>query len=87
MYDRSQYNPTDRIDALNRAKNYKANYAYEKQRKPFATEQKPGSGGFQAGRDAQAQRNFDVGTERQRAEQLRPEEGISNDIYSELFKN
>lgn len=86
MYDRSQYNPTDRLNALAKAKSFKASYAYDKKRKPFATEQTPGSGGFQAGSDVQAQRNFDEGSKQERAEALRPEKGISNDIYSKLFE-
>ena len=86
MYDRSQYNPSDRLSALMKAKQYRASELFNQKRKPFATEQKPGSGGFQAGRDVQAQRNFDQGAKQERAEALRPEESISKDIYSELFK-
>jgi len=85
MYDRSQYKPGDRLSALMKAKSYRAAEAYNQKRKPFATEQKPGSGGFQAGRDAQAQRNFDQGSKQERAEALRPEQSISKDIYKELF--
>ena len=85
MYDRSQYNPSDRLGALMKAKQFRANELFNQKRKPFTTEQKPGSGGFQAGRDAQAQRNFDQGAKQERAEALRPEESISKDIYKELF--
>ena len=85
MYDRSQYKPGDRLSALMKAKSFRASEVYNQKRKPFATEQKPGSGGFQAGADAQAQRNFDEGSKQERAEALRPEQSISKDIYKELF--
>ena len=85
MYDRSQYQPGNRLSALRKAKRFRAREVYNEKRKPFATEQKPGSGGFQAGRDVQAQRNFDQGSADRRAESLRPEQGISKELYSELF--
>ena len=86
MYDRSQYKPQERLEALARAKRFKGNLAYRENRKPFATEQSPGTGGFTLGRDAQAQRNFDAGSEKMRAESFRPEKAISNSLYSELFQ-
>ena len=85
MYDRSQYNPSDRLSALMKAKQFRANEVFNQKRKPFATEQKPGSGGFQAGRDAQAARNYQEGAKQERSAALRPEESISKDIYKELF--
>ena len=85
MYDRSQYKPGDRLNALAKAKRFRSREIYNEKRKPFATEQKPGSGGFQAGRDVQAQRNYEQGSEKLRAESMRPEEGISRDLYRELF--
>ena len=73
MYDRSQYNPSGRIGALMKAKAYRANYAYDLKRKPFATEQTPGTGGFTRGLDMQSQRLFDKGSAKERAESFRPE--------------
>ena len=38
-----------RAGALARVKSYKANMAWNSKRRPFATEQKPGTGGFTGG--------------------------------------
>ena len=85
MFDRAQYKPGDRLNALKKAKKFRSREIYNEKRKPFATEQKPGSGGFQAGSIVQAQRNFDEGAQERRSQELRPEDGISKDIYRDLF--
>ena len=53
--------------------------------KPFATEQKPGSGGFQAGRIVQAQRMWDEGKAKDRAESFRPANDLKADVYQDLY--
>ena len=54
--DRQTYKPGGRLGAIAKAKAFKRNWATEKQRKPFATEQKPGSGGFTRGISIQQDR-------------------------------
>ena len=81
---RSQYSPAGRLKALQKVQNFRAQKAYFDKMKPFATEQKPGSGGFQAGRDVQAQRMFDEGVQQDRAESFRPADEIKRDIYQDL---
>ena len=54
--DRSTYQPGPRNRAIARAKAYKARWSASKQRKPFATEQRPGTGGFTQGIARQQQR-------------------------------
>ena len=49
MTDRSTYKPNQRLGAIARAKAFKSSWAAGQQRKPFATEQKPGTGGFTQG--------------------------------------
>ena len=84
MYDRSQYNPMNRLGALQKARAFRANYAYDKKRKPFATEQSPGTGGFTRGLDMQSERLFNVGAAKERAESFRPEKLVSSEIYDKL---
>jgi hypothetical protein len=81
---RSMYNPSKRLGAIAKAKAFKTNWASEKQRKPFATEQKPGTGGFTAGIQRQQNALRLKGQEERRAKSFRPENAISKDIYSEL---
>lgn len=84
MRDRSDYRPNKRMGAIARAKAFKSNWARNQQRKPFATEQKPGTGGFTQGIAKQQQRLREIGQEKRRAESLRPEDSVSNDIYNKL---
>ena len=82
--DRATYQPGPRQGAIARAKSYKAQWAMNSQRKPFATEQKPGTGGFTQGREMQQARLRDQGEKKRRAESFRPENAVSRDIYQEL---
>ena len=82
--DRSSYVPRKRSSAIAKTRAYKARWSSQQQRKPFATEQKPGSGGFVQGRYAQQDRLRAKGNEKRRAESFRPENSISNEIYREL---
>ena len=82
--DRQTYKPNKRLGAIAKAKQFKRNWSSEQQRKPFATEQKPGTGGFTQGIAIQQQRLRDKGAEQRRAESFRPENAVSRDIYKEL---
>jgi len=82
--DRSTYQPGPRNRAIARAKAYKARWSASKQRKPFATEQRPGTGGFTQGIARQQQRLREKGMEERRAKSFRPENSVGADIYREL---
>ena len=84
MADRSSYKPQKRLGAIARAKAFKSSWASQQQRKPFATEQKPGTGGFTQGIARQQERMRIKGMEERRAKSFRPTNAISRDIYSEL---
>lgn len=84
--DRSSYKPNKRLGAIAKAKAFKSSWAKDKQRKQFATEQKPGTGGFTAGIERQQNALRVKGQEERRAKSFRPENAISRDIYSELSK-
>ena len=82
--DRQSYKPGGRLGAIARAKAFKSSWSANQQRKPFATEKKPGSGGFTRGIALQQQRLRDKGAQDRRAKSFRPENAISNDIYTKL---
>ena len=84
MADRSSYKPQKRLGAIARAKAFKSSWASQQKRKPFATEQKPGSGGFKLGSAAIYERQRQEGAKKSRAESFRPENAISRDTYQEL---
>ena len=74
MTDRSSYKPSDRNSAIARVKSYKAFNSFQAKKKPFATEQKPGTGGFTGGIWQQQMRKMNAADARERAESFRPEE-------------
>ena len=82
--DRATYKPNQRQGAISRARAYKARWSAQQQRKPFATEQKPGTGGFTQGIARQQQRLREKGMEERRAQSFRPENSVGADIYREL---
>ena len=84
MADRSTYKPNQRLGAIARAKAFKSSWASQQQRKPFATEQKPGTGGFTAGISRQQERMRNKGAEERRAKAFRPTNAISSDMYQKL---
>lgn len=84
MKERQSYRPGNRLGAIARAKAFKSNWASNQKRKPFATEQKPGTGGFTQGISLQQGRLRIEGNKERRAKSFRPENAISNDIYKEL---
>ena len=84
MEERASYKPQKRLGAIARAKAFKSSWASQQKRKPFATEQKPGTGGFTAGISRQQERMRVKGAEERRAKSFRPTNAISNDIYQNL---
>ena len=82
--DRQTYKPSGRLGAIAKAKAFKSNWSKQQQRKPFATEQKPGSGGFTRGISIQQDRLRIEGDKERRAKSFRPENAVSPDIYKEL---
>lgn len=81
---RSEYSPRKRETALSRVKQFRQSNNYEANRKPFATEQKPGSGGFKLGSYAQGDRQSSKKYEEDRAESFRPESGNDSSPYEPL---
>lgn len=82
--DRNTYQPQNRLGAIARAKAFKSYLSSDLQRKPFATEQRPGTGGFTQGIAMQQQRLREAGADQRRAESFRPEDSVSSDIYNKL---
>ena len=82
--DRNTYREAPRRQAIARARQYKANWSTNQQRRPFATEQRPGTGGFTQGIARQQQRLRMKGAEERRAQSFRPENSIGRDIYEDL---
>ena len=82
--DRNTYQPQNRLGAIARAKAFKSYLSSDLQRKPFATEQKPGTGGQTLGSEMQPARLRKAGSEQRRAEAFRPENIVSKDIYNKL---
>ena len=76
------YTATSRGPAL--AKQRAASYRYNKQYKPFRTEQSPGTGGFGSGLETQIMRNQYKQYDRERAESLRPENEIQQSILDRI---
>jgi len=85
MKDRNDYNPSQRLSALQRSKNYKAGLKFNRNADKFRTEQSPGTGGLTGGIWQQQLRTQNMSVEKERAESFRPEKSISSDITSELF--
>ena len=84
MEERSSYKPQQRLGAIAKAKAFKSSYASAQNRKPFATEQKPGTGGFTQGIARQQERMRIKGAEERRAKSFRPENAVGRDIYQNL---
>ena len=87
MADRQVYNasgePGRRQLAVKRAKAYRGQIAYERNRKPFATERMPGSGGFTMMGGRQRLRSSMASADKKRSEALRPDSPSSAkaDLY------
>ena len=76
------YTPNRRGPAL--AKQRAAQYRYNQSRKPFRTEQTPGTGGFTGGLGTQIMRNQMASYNKARSESYRPETEVKQNLYEEF---
>ena len=76
------YTPSQRGPAL--AKQRAAQYRFNQSRKPFRTEQTPGTGGFGSGLETQIMRNQMASYDKARAESYRPETEVKDNLYKEF---
>jgi len=76
------YTPSQRGPAL--AKQRAAQYRFNQSRKPFRTEQTPGTGGFGSGLETQIMRNQEAAGDKARAESFRPETEVKENLYKEF---
>lgn len=76
------YTPSRRGPAL--AKQRAAAYKFNQSRKPFRTEQEPGTGGFGSGLETQIMRNQMASYDKARAESYRPETQVKENLYKEF---
>ena len=83
--DRAVYSPRNRLSAISKVKQYKAYNNWMANKKPFATEQTPGTGGFTGGLWQQQERLAQRGKENQRQESLRSENLIKGSIAGKSF--
>ena len=74
--DREQYNPSNRMKAVSKARARKGQLAWENKVDMGRQEQKPGTGGFTSGLGLQQARNREEGAKVQRSKALRPEKPI-----------
>ena len=74
--DRAQYNPSNRMKAVAKARARKGNLAWDNKVTTGRQEQKPGTGGFTSGLALQQQRNREEGAKVARSKALRPEKPV-----------
>jgi len=74
--DREQYNPTNRMKAVSKARARKGNLAWDNKVQTGKQEHKPGTGGISLGRSAQPQRNREESARVARSKALRPEKPV-----------
>ena len=74
--DRAQYNPTNRMKAVSKARARKGQLAWANKTNVGRQEQKPGTGGFTSGLALQQARNREEGAKVQRSKALRPEKPV-----------
>ena len=74
--DREQYNPSNRMKAVSKARARKGQLAWENKVDMGRQEQKPGTGGFTSGLGLQQARNREEGAKVQRSKALRPEKPV-----------
>ena len=74
--DREQYNPTNRMQAVAKARGRKGKLAWENKVDRGRQEQKPGTGGFTSGLALQQARNREEGAKVSRSKALRPEKPV-----------
>jgi len=66
------------------AKQRAAQYRFNQSRKPFRTEQEPGTGGFGSGLETQIMRNQMASYDKARSESYRPETEVKENLYKEF---
>ena len=85
--DKSDYNNSGeygrRAGAVKRARAYRGNMAYQRNRPVNTSARTPGTGGFRVGLGAQQARNREIGIQNRRSESFRPD--IDNPL-SEIYK-
>ena len=74
--DRAQYDPSNRMKAVSKARARKGQLAWNNKVEVGRQEQNPGTGGFTSGIGLQQQRNRDEGAKVRRSKALRPEKPI-----------
>ena len=74
--DRAQYNPSNRMQAVSKARARKGQLAWANKVDRGRQEQKPGTGGFTSGLALQQARNREEGAKVARSKALRPEKPI-----------
>jgi len=74
--DRAQYNPTNRMKAVSKARARKGQLAWANKTNVGRQEQKPGTGGFTSGLALQQARNREEGAKVARSKALRPEKPV-----------
>ena len=74
--DREQYNPTNRMKAVSKARARKGQLAWANKTNVGRQEQKPGTGGFTSGLALQQARNREEGAKVARSKALRPEKPV-----------
>jgi hypothetical protein len=81
--ERQSYRGGARAKANARTRQTRGAIVQQRNRMPFATEQKPGTGGFTAGPEAQQLRTKELGEDKARQKSLRPTTDMSMyDIYN-----
>ena len=78
--DRDDYDPSKRMEAISRVKEYRAYNNYEQNRPKSTTVHRPGSGGQKPGAYAQANRQSEKKYEDRRAESMRPETATEDPV-------
>ena len=74
--DKSQYKPSNRMQAVAKARSRKGQMAWNDKVQLGRQEQKPGTGGFTSGLAMQQQRNREKGAQVERSKALRAEKPV-----------
>ena len=74
--DRASYRPSNRMQAVAKARGRKGQLAWDNKVQMGRQEQKPGTGGLSMGRGTQAQRQREEGAKVARSKALRPEKPV-----------
>ena len=74
--DRAQYDPTNRMEAVAKARRRKGQLAWENSVNVGRQEHKPGTGGLSMGRGLQGARQSEESAKVERSKALRPEKPV-----------